>query len=187
MLAGMRLMGGDAVSKERMNRARCHKTEEAVGVKACVVEGARDAPVNAGDPGAWRVRLVAQQGVGRPGDLVGDAIVGAHESGEEEGDAFDERDGFVAPGEERGHPVVHRREEWQRVMGVGVGRRRDRWDGCTATWHDHSRPGSAAGRTRTPGPATLSARVVPHTPPPAPHLDSFPSPPMPASGRGLGG
>mgnify|MGYP003347190703 CR=1 FL=1 len=75
MLAGMRLMGGDAVSKEGMNRARCHETEEAVGVKACVVEGARDTPVNAGDPGAWCAGLVAQQGVGRPGDVVGDAVV----------------------------------------------------------------------------------------------------------------
>ena len=30
-----------------MNRSRCNKSEEAIGVKACVLEGARDAPVNA--------------------------------------------------------------------------------------------------------------------------------------------
>ena len=187
MLAGMRLMGGDAVSKERMNRARCHKTEEAVGVKACVVEGARDTPVNAGDPGAWCAGLVAQQGVGRPGDVVGDAVVGAHEPGEEERDAFDERDGFVAPGEERGNPVVHRREERDGVTGVRNGHRCDRCDTCTTAWHDRSRPGLATGRTRTPGPATLSPQVMPQFPLSVPPLDSFGKPPMPASGRGLGG
>gem|GEM_PF-4661664 len=118
-----------------MNRTRCNKTEEAIGVKACVLEGARDAPgQRVSDPGTWRTGSVAQEGVGRPGDVVVDAVVGAHEPGEKERDALDEGDALVAPREERGNPILDRREERERATGVRVGRRRDRRDWCDEPW-----------------------------------------------------